>query len=120
MRIISELQSLGFHEVVLCDFYFPDTSSIVFRGDKQEALTTAAKTLVTTCATETFAVSFVCETDFQFPQGRCRMYKRNVAASQVENVAQNSSLEDPLTHLVFLTDIHDTRFDAYGVLRPLS
>jgi hypothetical protein len=119
VRIISELQNLGFNEVVLYDFYFPDTSSIVFKADKKEALTTAAKTLVTTCATDTFAVSFVCESDFQLPQGRCRMYKKNIAASQVENVAQNSGLETPLSHLVFLTDIHDTRFDAYGVLRPL-
>ena len=101
------------------DFRFPDTSGIVFSGDKTEALTGAAKTLVTTCATDRFAVSFVVEMPFQLPVGRCRMYKQNVPAAQVEQIAQESGLETPLTHLVFLTDVHDTRFDAYSVLRPL-
>lgn len=120
VNIITELRTLGFDEVVLNDFYFPDSSGYVFKGDKTEALTTAAKTLVTTCATDRFAVSFVCDADFTLPQGRCRMYRRNVAASRVEQIAADCGLENPQVHLVFLTDIHDTRFDAYGVLRPID
>ena len=44
--------------------------------------------------------------------------KRKQAAKQ--SIAQNAGLEDPATRLVFLTEIHDTRFDAFGVLRPLD
>lgn len=119
VSILTELRNLGFDEAVLYDFYFPDTSGIVFNADKPTALANAAKTLVTTCATDRFAVSFVVDTAFTFPEGRCRMYKRNTPASQVEVIAGECGLATPLTHLVFLTDIHDTRFDAYGVLRPL-
>ena len=119
VSIITELRNIGFDEVVLYDFRFPDTTGIVFNGDKAEALATAAKTLLTTCATDRFAVSFVVDMPFEFPVGRCRMYRRNAAASQVETIATESGLETPLTHLVFLTDVHDTRFNAYGVLRPL-
>ena len=117
--ILTELRDLGFDEAVLYDFRFPDTTGIVYSGDRSAALASAAKTLVTTCGTERFAVSFVVDTGFTLPQGRCRMYRRNVAASQVENVAEESGLETPETHLVFLTDIHDTRFNDYSVLRPL-
>ena len=35
-------------------------------------------------------------------------------------IAQSSGLEDPEIRVVFMTDVHDTRFDAYSVLRPLS
>ena len=42
------------------------------------------------------------------------------AAAQAESIAQQTGLEDPTTRLVFLTEIHDTRFDAYCVLRPLD
>ena len=59
VSIITELKSLGFDEVVLADMAIPDTKSIVFKQDKVEAITKAAKTLVDTCSTESFAVSFV-------------------------------------------------------------
>ena len=120
VQIINELKGMGFDEVTLFDFRFPDTSSIVFKSDKTEALTAAAKTLVTTCATENFAVSFVCENSFTMPEGRSRMFMKNVAPAQVAQVAENSGLENAETHLVFMTDLHDTRFEAYGILRPIS
>ena len=120
VNIITELRDLGFDEVVLYDYYFPDSTGYVYSGNKTEALENTAKTLVTTCATDRFAVSFVCDTEFTLPEGRCRMYLRDVAASRVEQIAQDCGLESPVTHLVFLTDIHDTRFDAYGVLRPID
>lgn len=120
VQIINELRGLGFDEVVLTDFYFPDTDAVVFSGDKTEALTAAAKTLVTTCATDYFAVSFVMDKTFTLPEGRCRMYLRGAAASEAVHIAAASGLADPQIRLVFLTDNHDTRFDAYGVLRPLN
>lgn len=121
IQIINELRSLGFDEVVFYDFRFPDTNKILFDGDKAEALATAAKTLVSTCATDRFAVSFAStNANFALPEGRSRLYLLDVAAANADSVAQQTGLADPAVNLVFLTNVHDTRFDVYGVLRPLS
>lgn len=121
IQIINELRGLGFDEVVLEDFYFPSTSDIVFSGDKPQALATAARTLVSTCATDSFAVSFVGQSaDFSLPEGRSRLYLENIAAADAASVAQQTGLADPAVNLVFLTEVHDTRFNSYSVLRPLS
>jgi len=121
IQIINELKGLGFDEVVFYDFYFPQTNSIVFNGDKGEAISTTAKLLVDTCTTERFAVSFTGQSaSFPLPEGRSRLYMENVAAADAATLAGETGLADPAIRLVFLTDVHDTRFDAYGVLRPLS
>jgi len=120
VQIITELRDLGFDEVLLSNYYFPDTSNILFSGDKAQALTDTAQTLVTTCARETFAVSFVREAEFTHPDGRSRQYRVGVAAADAATVAAESGFADPTINLVFLTDVHDTRFDTYSVLRPLS
>lgn len=120
VQIVTELKALGFDEVVLSDFYFPETDSIVFSGDKPETLSAAAKSLVTTCATDRFAVSFVGSEGFTLPEGRSRMFLEGVAASDAANRAQQSGITDTDIRLVFLTDVHDTRFDVFSVLRPLS
>ena len=121
LQIITELKDRGFNEVVFDDFHFPDTTAIVFNGDKTEALNSAAKTLVTAGATETFAVSFVgSDGAFKLPEGRSRLYLEGVAAIDAANVAGSTGIAEPSTHLVFLTEIHDTRFDIYCVLRPLE
>ena len=118
--IVTELQDLGFNEVVFYDFRFPDTSSIVFNGDRAESLAQAADFLVSTCATEYFTVSFDSVSGFTLPEGRCRFLIRGVAAAEAANVAQSMGLDKPAERLVFLTDLHDTRFDEYSVLRPIS
>lgn len=121
IQIVTELKNLGFDEVVFENFYFPETDKIVFNQDKNEALTAAAKTLVSTCATDTFALSFVGQTPaFPLPEGRSRLYLENVTAAELTGVAQQTGLEETETRLVFLTEVHDTRFDVYSVLRPLS
>ena len=120
VKIIEELKARGFDEVVLCDFYFPETSSIVYKNDKAEALASAAKTLVATCATDRFVVSFVCQTEFTFPSGKSRMYRVDAAASQIDEIVASSGLAEVETQLVFLTELHDTRFDNYSVLRPIG
>lgn len=121
INIITELKNLGFDEVVLYDFYFPDTNEIVFKGDKAQTLNAAAKTLVDTCATKNFAVSFVKQAaEFVLPEGRSRLYMEGVAAGSAASIAQQSGLANPAVNLVFLTEVHDTRFDAFSVLRPLS
>lgn len=119
VQIITELSSLGFDEVVLGDFRFPYTEDIEFTGDKTEALNQAAKTLVQACATDTFTVSFV-SNQITLPEGRCRLYLENIAASDIPQLVASLNLEDPAARLVFLTDLMDTRYDEYGVLRPLD
>ena len=119
-QIIMELKDLGFDEVVLYDFCFPDTASILVNGSKTELLTNAANVLVTACTTNSFAVSFEKTADFTMPQGRTRMYLRGLQASEAAEAAANSGVADTLINLVFLTELHDTRFDAYSVMRPLS
>jgi hypothetical protein len=120
-QIVSELRDLGFDEVVFSDFRFPDTKNIYFSGDKSQALADTAKKLVTSCATDSFAVSFMTGTaTFPLPQGRSRMFMEGIAAANLSSVALESGLEDPEVNLVFMTEVHDTRFDVYSVLRPLS
>jgi len=120
MQQINELKNLGFDEVVLSDFYVTDSENIYFPDDKAQALAQAAQTLVTSCTTDTFTVSFVVDTAFPPPAGRNRLYMQNAEASQAAVLADSTGLEDPSVRVVFLTEFHDTRFDAYGVLRPLS
>lgn len=121
VSIVTELKNLGFDEVVFDEFCFPDTENLKFTGDRTEALNTTAQTLVTTCTTSSFAVSFVGKQEgFKTPDGRSRLYLENVAAAQAGFVAEQAGVADPLINLVFLTENHDTRFDAYSVLRPLD
>lgn len=119
VQIVTELRTLGFDEVVFSDFRFPETSQITFSGDKAEALAQAAQTLVQACSTDTFAVSFTGD-HFALPQGRFRVYLENVAAADIISVVNSLTLENPSAQLVFLTDLLDTRYESYSVLRPLE
>lgn len=116
----NELRSLGFHEVVFMDFRFPDTNSIVFSGDKAQALAAASQFLVDSCGTKSFAVSFQYSEGFVPPEGRSRIYVTGADAMGAQTIAENSGVADTTINLVFITDLYDTRFDEYSVLRPLS
>lgn len=120
VQTVSELKSLGFDEVIFDYFDFPDTKYMRFDGDKEQALAEAAQTLVTSCATDSFAVSFVQKPGFALPEGRTRLCITDAVAADAAMLAQQTGLDDPKVRLVFLTQIHDTRFDEYGVLRPLD
>lgn len=120
VQIATELKNLGFDEVVFEEFRFPDTDNLKFSEDKPAALAKAAETLVTSCSTDSFAVSFVQEAGFALPAGRSRLYVQSAVAANAAVIAQQTGLSDPAVNLVFLTEVHDTRFDAYSVLRPLE
>ena len=123
IQIINELKALGFDEVVLDGFQFPNTKEIVFNGDKAETLASCASQLVAACASDSFAVSFSVESPtFVLPEGRCRLYLENVDASKAKSQAEKSGMDEEAVkiNLVFLTETQDTRFNAYSVLRPLS
>lgn len=120
-QIISELKTLGFDEVAMYDFQIPDTDEIYFPYDKAEVIATAAQTLVTVCANDRFAVSFVSDdADFPLPEGRCRLYMENIPAADLAYTVDKAAVSQPDIRMVFLTELMDTRFDAYGVLRPLT
>ena len=119
IQIVSELRNLGFQEVVFTDFCIPNTDKIYFEGDRNQIINETASTLVKACATDTFAVSFLRSNDaFVLPEGRSRLYLKDVAAEEIAVVAQQTGISDYQTRLVFLTELMDTRFDDYGVLRP--
>ena len=121
ISIIQECKSLGFDEVVLTEFRFPSTNQISFTGDQAEALASAASTLVTTCATETFAVSFMSDDSaFQIPEGRTRLYLENISAKTVDAIASTVQVPNTITNLVFVATTNDTRFDAYSALKPIT
>ncbi len=115
-----ELKNLGFDEVVYDYFDFPDTKYMRFDGDKAEALATAAQTLMTSCGGDNFTVSFVQNPGFTLPEGRSRLYIKDAAAADAALLAQQTGLTDPNIRVVFLTEIHDTRFNEFSVLRPLD
>lgn len=121
VSIVTELKGIGFDEVVFTDFRFPDTEKIKFSGDKAEAITNAAATMVEACATDRFFVSFQSE-DFAFPlpNGNTRLYLQNVPAADIPLVRQQSTVNTPSIQLLFLTEANDTRYNDYCVLRPLA
>lgn len=120
VQIANELKQLGFDEVVFDEFYFPASANYTYSGDKYQVITDAAKTLVSTCAVDSFAVSFVGDSSFPLPEGRTRLYVTGVEAADVTSAADAIDVPDRAVNLVFLTDVHDTRFDVYSVLRPLD
>lgn len=121
IQTITELRLLGFDEVVLSGFRFPDTDLIEFDGDKQLTLEETAAKLVKTCATDTFCVSFVrTAPDLKLPAGRTRLYLEGILATSAASVAGQTGFADPSLHVVFLTDSGDTRYDEFCVLRPID
>ena len=121
IQIVTELKMLGFDEVVFTEFRYPETSSVNLPTDRLKVLNETAATLVRTCATDNFTLSFARNrTDLTLPQGRTRLYLENVSATDAVQVAEQSGYPDPNVQLVFLTTLPDTRFDTYCVLRPLE
>lgn len=120
-QVISELKGLGFDEVCMYDFQIPDTDEIYFPYDREEAIAAAAQTLVTVCASDRFAVSFVSgDAQFPLPEGRCRLYMEGIPAADLTYIVEKAAVSQPDIRMVFLTELMDTRFEAYGVLRPLT
>lgn len=120
--IINELKEMGFNEVVLDNFRFPPNPDLYkFDGDREAAIVEAANTIVTACGGNNFTISFVTATaNFPLPDGRTRLYLSGVEPKEVAAKASQVTMEDPEIRLVFLASTNDTRFDEYGVLRPME
>ena len=118
--VVLELRDMGFNEVLLADFRFPDSDKYIFSGDKVAALQSAASTLVSSCAASGFVLSFGVEDPaFVLPEGRCRMYLSGITANGIGQTAAQVSVEDPTVQLAFIAETGDTRYDEYSVLRSL-
>ena len=120
--IINELKEMGFNEVVLDNFRFPPNPDLYkFDGEREAAIVEAANTIVTACGGNNFTISFVTATaNFPLPDGRTRLYLSGVEPKEVAAKASQVTMEDPEIRLVFLASTNDTRFDEYGVLRPME
>jgi len=118
--VVLELRDMGFNEVVLTDFRFPNSDKYIFSGDKVAALQSAAATLVSSCASSDFVLSFaVDDPTFALPEGRCRMYLSGVSANGIGQTVAQVSVEDTAVQLAFIAETGDTRYDEYSVLRSL-
>lgn len=121
IQTVTELKQMGFNEVVLGDFAIPTSENIKFSGNRNEILSAAAKKILEACGTDRFAVSFcVASAGLTLPEGRTRLYIEDQSASDIKTLSEEAALTDPAVKLVFITDLNDTRFDDYGVLRPLN
>ena len=116
---VLELRDLGFDEVVLDNFCFPNSDKYIFNGDKAAALQSAAATLVSTCGSNKFVLSFAADPGFILPEGRCRLYVKGVSAAGIGQAAAQNEVSEPELRLVFLAESGDTRFEKYSVLRSL-
>ena len=119
--VVLELKEMGFNEVMLADFRFPNSDQYIFNGDKDAALQDAASKLMGTCGGSDFTLSFgVSDPTFPLPDGRCRMYLEDVDAANVEAKAALVKVPDIKAQLVFMAATNDTRFDSYSVIRSLN
>ncbi len=119
-EVILELRDMGFNEVVLDDFRFPDSDKYIFTGDKVAALQSAAATLISGTASSSFVLSFsVDDPAFALPEGRCRMYLSGVTANGIGSTVSKVTVSDPAVQLAFIAETGDTRYDEYSVIRSL-
>ena len=121
IAVITELRDLGFDEVVLQNFCFPDAEKLSFKGDRAETILSAAQTLVDACCTDSFTLSFSSsDPNFTLPEGLCRLYLEGVAPEDAKKAWNAASMEEKRLYLVFIAD---TASDAYdienGILSPL-
>ena len=119
IETVKELQHLGFDEVALRYFQFPDTDQIVYQGDKAQAIADAAQILASACTTESFALSFISEDpNFPLPEGNCRLYLENVAAADVQDLVAGMT-PYVAENTVFFAENNDTRYQLCGVIQPI-
>ena len=121
ISLVNELKNMGFNEVVLTDFRFPGGDKYIYNGDKAAALASAAQRILDSCVTHSFTVSFgTTDATLQVPQGRSRLYLENVEPVNVGSRASIAGVDNHPVRLVFVAQTNDTRYNDYGVLRPIT
>ena len=122
VTIAQELAIMGFDEVVFDDFRIPESTNIVYRSElsRQDAAAEAAKAIRSMLETDPIRVSFN-SSNPQVAEVSDRVYLVTDNGAAVANLVDGvkEPLEDPEAQIVFITASRDTRFDGYGLLRPL-
>jgi len=122
VTIAQELAVMGFDEVVFDDFRIPESTNIVYRSElsREDAAAEAAKSIRALLATDPIRVSFN-SSNPKVAEVSDRVYLVTDDGASVAGLVDNvkEPLEDPTVQIVFLTASRDTRFDGYGLLRPL-
>jgi hypothetical protein len=121
IEIVGELKSMGFDEVVLTDFRVPTSEILIYEKDRTEVISKAVEVLIANCSSDGYPLSFaISNSAFPLPDGKSRLYLEGVSASGVGATAAQAVITNPEVRLVFVTNTNDTRYDQYGVLRPLE
>ena len=122
VSIAQELAAMGFDEVVFDDFRIPESGNIVYQGElsREEAAAEAAKAIRALLEDTPIRVSFN-SSNAGVAESSDRIYLVTEDGSAVAGLVESlqDSLEDPAAQIVFLTPSRDTRFEGYGILRPL-
>lgn len=119
--IANEIKNLGFNEIMLGDFTFPNSDQYIFSEDKETALLTALDVFMKNIQSDYFTVSFgVSSSAFPLPEGRSRIYIESVDASNAQKIYDQADFENKDARLVFLAATNDSRYASFSVLRPLS
>ena len=114
VSMISQLESMGFQEVILNNFSFPTSDSIVYNSDStresmlQDAYTALEKSVGPNCTLGILVKDP--EAGHQAFDLAEHVYVCYSDGGTIKQYAQ----EHPDAYLVFLTSSHDTRFDDYG------
>lgn len=120
--LASELQALGFDEILFDGYAIPDSTRIVYSQEctREEFAAQSAQLLVEALSDLPVRVSFGSDSSLLAGVG-ARLYLTGVEGSAVASTAAplSENLDDPAAQLVFLTPSRDTRFEDYSVLRPL-
>lgn len=124
VQIINELSGKGFEEIVLDDFYFPDSTKILYTAEKTrpELINDTAKRLEDYFLQTSVRISFGNpQPDFKVESTTSRIYLSDVDGAGVSDAVLSyaGSEEDAAGLLVFLTDSRDTRFRGYSILQSL-
>lgn len=120
--IAEELAYMGFDEIVFDDFRIPDSQNIIYKteGTREEAAAAAAAQLRERLSALPIRVSFVSSNPL-VAEHSDRVFLVTQDGSAVSDLVKSvqDTVEDPSAEIVFLTPSRDTRFDGYGILRPL-
>lgn len=123
----SELQALGFDEIVLDRFRFPNTTEFVYdesERTKDEVIANAARTLESSLSAMDLKVSFGISPNTAFPYllTNGRLYFDANLTTDINGIAavQAESLANPATQIVFLANSYNALAEKYGYLYPVS
>ena len=114
-----ELARMGFEEILFEDFSFPLSGNIVYNGDGVTAVRETANAVKEALDAKNIPVSFLSR-DEEIQKLSARLFLTVPEGQLVSEIARKNLelIGGGEERLVFLTDSHDTRFEAYSVMTP--